>query len=86
VYAVTGGFLDSGRSVPADAAEEAESALERALTLEYDNQLALLGSEDALEGLRAFLEKRTPVYRKGRAREGEGGASRPPAEDARQGR
>ena len=34
-----------------------------ALARERDGQLALLDSADAKEGVRAFLERRTPVFR-----------------------
>jgi 2-(1,2-epoxy-1,2-dihydrophenyl)acetyl-CoA isomerase len=39
------------------------AGLLHAFTREHQNQLELFGSADALEGLRAFLEKRAPVYR-----------------------
>jgi enoyl-CoA hydratase/carnithine racemase len=37
--------------------------LEETLDLELEHQLALFSDPDTAEGLRAFLEKRRPVYR-----------------------
>lgn len=45
-----------------DAVHESSVALEAALLRERDGQLALLESADAREGVRAFLERRTPVF------------------------
>jgi 2-(1,2-epoxy-1,2-dihydrophenyl)acetyl-CoA isomerase len=46
------------RAVHADATE-----LRAALARERDGQLALLASSDGKEGVRAFLERRSPVFR-----------------------
>jgi 2-(1,2-epoxy-1,2-dihydrophenyl)acetyl-CoA isomerase len=45
------------------AVHENAEALEAALRREREGQLALLESADAKEGVRAFLERRTPVFR-----------------------
>jgi 2-(1,2-epoxy-1,2-dihydrophenyl)acetyl-CoA isomerase len=45
------------------AVHENAAALEAALLRERDGQLALLESADAKEGVRAFLERRTPAFR-----------------------
>jgi 2-(1,2-epoxy-1,2-dihydrophenyl)acetyl-CoA isomerase len=45
------------------AVHENAEALEAALLREREGQLALLESADAKEGVRAFLERRTPVFR-----------------------
>jgi 2-(1,2-epoxy-1,2-dihydrophenyl)acetyl-CoA isomerase len=46
-----------------DAVHESAEALAAALGRERDGQLALLESADAREGVRAFLERRTPVFK-----------------------
>jgi len=45
------------------AVHENATALKAALLRERDGQLALLQSADGKEGVRAFLERRTPVFR-----------------------
>jgi 2-(1,2-epoxy-1,2-dihydrophenyl)acetyl-CoA isomerase len=40
-----------------------DASLSRMLDVELEHQLACFQSEDAKEGLRAFLEKRTPAFR-----------------------
>jgi enoyl-CoA hydratase/carnithine racemase len=45
------------------AVHENAAALETALSREREGQLALLESADAKEGVRAFLERRAPVFK-----------------------
>jgi enoyl-CoA hydratase/carnithine racemase len=46
-----------GLSMAVDA-----NSLEAAMAIENRNQIMCSGTEDAREGMRAFLEKRPPVY------------------------
>ena len=45
------------------AVHESGDALRAALLRERDGQLTLLQSADAREGVRAFLERRLPVFK-----------------------
>lgn len=50
------------RAIKATQVDEARVALARALTAEWSHRRSLFGSQDRAEGIRAFLERRTPSF------------------------